>query len=144
MQEQYRAIKTNQYLSVEEIQKLLDGVEYVILAAPAPDHFKDTPVHLSIFLNTQERFTQDIKDMIFDKFCQDYKITSSAEVMSQIMPVGFATTAHETPMPLLLIKPEDQHSIPHIPLHVIDFLAASDEFEEVVVKSLTGWSYVRN
>jgi hypothetical protein len=141
--QEYQAIKTNQYLNVDEIIKLLEGVEYVVLAAPAPDHFKNTPVHITVFLNTQERFSQDIKEMIFDKFCKDYTITESAEVMSQLMPVGFATTAHESAMPMLLVDPQDQHSIPHIPLHVIDFLAATDEFEEVVAKSLTGWSYIR-
>ena len=144
MQENHQVIKTNHYLTEEEIVKLLDGVEYVVMAAPAPQHFKSTPVHLTVFLNTQEHFSQDIKEMIFDKFCQDYKITATAEVMSQIMPVGFANTAHQTAMPMLLVKPQDQNSIPNIPLHVIDFLADSDEFEEVKTKSLTGWSYVRS
>ena len=141
--QEHQVIKTDQYFNVEEIHKLLEGVEYIIMAAPAPDHFAKTPIHLTIFLNTQEYFPQNIKDMIFDKFCQDYEITASAEVMSQIMPVGFASTAHNTPMPMLLVQPQDQTSIPHIPLHVIDFLAASDQFEEVVVKSLTGWTYIK-
>ena len=138
-----KAIKTEQYLGHEEITTLLEKVEYIIMAAPAPENFTKTPVHVTIFLNTSEYFSQDIKEMIFDKFCSDYKITASAEVMSQIMPVGFAYTTHETPMPMLLVKPQDQNSIPFTPLHVIDFLADSDEFEEVVQKSLTGWSYVR-
>lgn len=140
---QHQAIKTNNYLEVEEIQALLEGVEYIIMAAPAPEHFSKTPVHATIFLNTQEHFSHDIKEMIFDKFCQDYKITASAEVMSQIMPVGFANTTHDTPMPMLLVKPADQNSIPYMPLHVIDFLAASDAFLEVTQESLTGWSYAR-
>lgn len=140
---EHQAIKTQRYLSVEEIQTLLEKVEFIIMAAPSPEHFKKTPVHVTIFLNTSEHYSQDIKEIIFDKFCQDYKITASAEVMSQIMPVGFATTTHETPMPMLLVKTQDQNSIPFVPLHVIDFLADSDEFEEVIEKSLTGWSYVR-
>ena len=140
---EHQAIKTQSYLSVEEIQTLLENIEYVIMAAPAPEHFKKTPLHVTIFLNTSEHYSQEIKDMIFDKFCQDYKITASAEVMSQIMPVGFAKTTHDTPMPMLLVKPQDQNSIPSVPLHVIDFLADSDEFEEVTQKYLTGWSYIR-
>ena len=140
---EHQAIKTQGYLCVEEIQALLEKIEYIIMATPAPEHFKKTPVHVTIFLNTSEHFSQDMKEMIFDKFCQDYKITASAEVMSQIMPVGFANTTHDTPMPMLLVKPQDQNSIPYVPLHVIDFLADSDEFEEVTQKSLTGWSYVR-
>ena len=59
------------------------------------------------------------------------------------MPVGFANTTHDTPMPMLLVKAADQNSIPYIALHVIDFLADSDEFEEVKKNSLTGWSYVK-
>ncbi|MDD2356538.1 MAG: hypothetical protein PHX13_01335 [Thiovulaceae bacterium] len=141
--QEHQAIKTNQYLEIPEIEATLEGVEYIIMAAPSPDHFKNTPVHVTIFLNTQEHFSQDIKEMIFDKFCQDYKITASAEVMSQLMPVGFATTSLGSAMPMLLVKMQDQNSIPHIPLHVIDFLAASDQFEEVVDKSLSGWTYVR-
>jgi len=141
--QEHQAIKTNQYLEVSEIEAILEGVEYIIMAAPSPDHFKNTPVHVTIFLNTQEHFSQDIKEMIFDKFCQDYKITASAEVMSQLMPVGFATTSLGSAMPMLLVKIQDQNAIPHIPLHVIDFLAASDQFEEVVEKSLSGWTYVR-
>jgi len=58
------------------------------------------------------------------------------------MPVGFAiSTAQDTPMPMLLVKPEDQRTIAHVPMHVIDFLADSDEFFEAKEKNLTGWSY---
>ena len=141
--QEYQAIKTKHYLEVEEITTLLEGVEYIIMAAPAPDHFAQTPLHVTIFLNSCEEFPQNIKEMIFNKFCADYKITVFAEVMSQIMPVGFASTTHDTPMPMLLVKAQDQNSIPFAPLHVIDFLADSDEFEEVKKNSLTGWSYVK-
>ena len=43
------AIKTLRYLSVDEIKEHLGGVEYIIMAAPAPDNFKDTPIHLLYF-----------------------------------------------------------------------------------------------
>ncbi|WP_345993535.1 hypothetical protein [Sulfurimonas sp. HSL-1716] len=137
-----KAIKTQSYLNTNEIAAHLDNVEYIIMAAPAPEHFSDTPIHVSIFLNTSENFSEDIKELILDKFCTDYDITKSAEVMSQVMPVGFALTSHETPMPMLLIKPQDRMSIPSVPMHVIDFLADSTYFEEVKTKSLTGWSYI--
>lgn len=138
-----KAIKTDRYFSIKEIETLLEKVEYIVMAAPAPERFKETPIHLTIFLNTSEHFTQEIKDMIFDKFYSDYGITTYTEVMSQLMPVGFALTAHDTPMPMLLVKPQDQSSIPHVPMHVIDFLADSDHFPEVKLKSLTGWSYIK-
>jgi len=47
------------------------------------------------------------------------------------MPVGFALSkAQDTPMPMLLVKQEDQRSIPYTVMHVMDFLADSDAFNE--------------
>ena len=139
-----KAIQTDTYFTPDEIQKHLKNVEYIIMATPAPSHFKDTPIQFSIFLNTQDRFPQDIKDAILDKFLDDYEITNPAEVMSQLMPVGFSMSTQDTPMPLLLIKQEDQRSIPHAIMHVIDFLGDSDKFYEAKVEKLTGWSYSYN
>ena len=139
-----KPIKTDTYFSYDEIQEHLKNVEYIIMATPAPSHFKDTPIQFSIFLNTQEKFPQDIKDAILDKFLDDYNITNPKEVMSQLMPVGFSMSTQDTPMPLLLIKPEDQHSIPHAIMHVIDFLGDSEKFNEAKVEKLTGWSYSYN
>jgi len=139
-----KPIQTNTYFTPDEIQKHLKNVEYIIMATPAPSHFKDTPIQFSIFLNAQDRFPQDIKDAILDKFLDDYEITNPAEVMSQLMPVGFSMSTQDTPMPLLLIKQEDQRSIPHAIMHVIDFLGDSDKFYEAKVEKLTGWSYSYN
>jgi hypothetical protein len=137
-----KAIKTEHYLSKEEIAKHLKNVEYIIMAAPAPEHFKETPIHFTIFLNTDEKIPQEIQKAILDKFRQEHKIEEPAELMSQIMPVGFAiSTAQDTPMPMLLVKPEDQKSIPYAVMHVMDFLADSQEFSEAKEKDLTGWSY---
>jgi hypothetical protein len=137
-----KAIKTERYLSPEDIQKHLQNVEYIIMAAPAPEHFKETPIHFTIFLNTAETLPADIQQAILDKFRDEHKIGKPAELMSQIMPVGFAiSNAQDTPMPMLLVKPEDQRSIPSVAMHVMDFLADSDEFFEAKEKNLTGWSY---
>lgn len=136
------AINTDTYLNPIEIGAHLRNVEYVLLATPAPKHFKDTPIQFTIFLNTQDEFPQDIKDAILDKFCDENSITNPSEVMSQLMPVGFGkSSAQDTPMPLLLVKPEDQRSIPYAVMHVIDFLADSDNFYEAKIEGLTGWSY---
>lgn len=137
----FEALQTKRYLTVDEIEEHLKGVEFIIMAAPAPDQFETTPIHITIFLNTQEQLPPDIKAAVFDKFCDDYKITQTAETISQLLPVGFAATAQETPMPLLLIKAEDVHSVPHTTMHVIDFLGDSSEFEEAKRDNLTGWSY---
>jgi len=140
-----KAIQTDSYLSVPEIEKHLENVEYIIMATSSPDKFKDTPIHFSIFLNTSERFPQDIQDAILDKFLDDNGIYNPQELMSQLMPVGFSkNTQQDTPMPLLLIKQEDRMSIPHVPMFVMDFLADSENFYEAKVHKLTGWSYSYN
>jgi len=137
------AIITDTYLEIDEIEKELNGVEFIVMATPAPTHFKDTPIQFTIFLNTQDNFPQEIKDAILDKFLDEQQITNPKEVMSQLMPVGFGKSQQDTPMPILLVQPEDQKSIPYKVMHVIDFLGDSDNFYEAKTESLTGWSYFR-
>lgn len=139
-----KAIKTLKYLNPSEIKKHLDGVEYIIMAAPAPDYFKETPIHFTIFLNTSENLPKDIQEAIFDKFLNENAIKNPIEVMSQIMPVGFSQGTQETLMPLLLVKEEDMRNIPNTAMFVIDFLADSNNFSEAKEKSLTGWTYSYN
>ncbi len=137
-----QSIKTEQYLNPQQIKEHLKNVEYIIMAAPAPDKFKETPIHFTIFLNTAEEMPKDIQDAVLQKFLQEHKIGKPAELMSQLMPVGFALSkAQDTPMPMLLVKPQDQKTIPHAVMHVMDFLADSQEFDEAKIKNLTGWSY---
>lgn len=137
-----KAIQTLSYLELAEIQKHLDGVSYIIMAAPAPEKFKETPIHFTLFLNTQENLPQEIQEAVFGKFLYEHRIKNPKEVMSQMMPVGFGKGIHETHMPLLLVKQEDMQNIPHIPMFVMDFLADSENFSEAKTNSLTGWSYV--
>ncbi len=139
-----KAIVTDTYLDTIEISAHLKNVEYIIMAAAAPNHFKDTPIHFSIFLNTGDTLPNDVKDAILDKFLDEQGIRDPIEIMSQTMPVGFGKSLQETPMPLLLVKPEDQKSIPYAVMHVIDFLADSDNFFEAKNEKLTGWSYSYN
>jgi len=140
-----KAIKTERYLSKDAIDKHLQNVEYIIMATPAPEHFKNTPIHFSIFLNTAEEIPKDIQQAILNKFRAEHSIQEPSELMSQLMPVGFAISSmQDTPMPLLLIKPEDQRTIPYTVMHVMDFLADSQNFDEAKEKQLTGWSYSYN
>ena len=139
-----KAIVTDKYFDPVEIQKHLENVEYIIMAAPAPEHFKDTPIHFTIFLNTEDKLPHDVKDAILDKFMDENKMSNAKEVMSQTMPVGFSMSAQDTPMPLLLVKQEDQMSIPYVVMHVIDFLADSENFYEAKTHNLTGWTYSYN
>ena len=139
-----KPIRTDKYFNTQEIQKHLENVDYIIMATPAPTHFTDTPIQFTIFLNADEKFPQDIKDSILDKFLQENSITNPIEVMSQLMPVGFSMSSQDTPMPLLLVKPEDQRTIPYAVMHVIDFLGDSENFFEAKNEKLTGWSYSYN
>ncbi|WP_372998575.1 hypothetical protein [Sulfurimonas sp.] len=136
-----KAIVTDTYLDSTEIDKHLENVEYIIMASDAPKHFKDTPIHFTIFLNTRDNLPKDIQEAVLDKFLDDNGISKPAELMSQIMPVGFGISKQDTPMPLLLVKPEDQRTIAHAVMFVMDFLADSENFNEAKYDALTGWSY---
>lgn len=135
------AIVTDKYFDQIEIASHLQNVEYIIMAAPAPKYFKDTPIQFSIFLNTSDELAKDVQNAILDKFCDDNGIKNPTEIMSQLMPVGFSMSQQDTPMPLLLVKQEDQQSIPYKLMHVMDFLADSENFFEAKHEKLTGWTY---
>jgi len=139
-----KAIVTDKYFEIEEVKKHLENVDYIIMAAPAPEKFTDTPIHFTIFLNSDEKFPQDIKAAILDKFMDENGISNAKEVLSQVMPVGFSMSAQDTAMPLLLVRREDQASIPYVLMHVIDFLGDSDNFYEAKTHKLTGWTYSYN
>jgi len=138
------AIVTENYFETDEIQKHLQNVEYIIMAAPAPEQFKETPIQFSIFLNTSDKLPQDVQEAVFGKFLEENGIRNPDKILSQLMPVGFSMSQQDTAMPLLLIKQEDVNSIPHTLMHVYDFLADSDNFFEARDEKLTGWSYSYN
>ena len=138
------SIATKKYLDIIEIKQHLKNVEYIIMAAPSPEHFKQNPLHITIFLNTSENLPKEIQEEIFKKFLAQEKITDPIELLSQIMPVGFSLGAQDTPMPLLIVKKEDMADIPHTPMLVMDFLADSQNFFEAKVEKLIGWTYSYN
>lgn len=139
---EHEAIKTIRYLDINEIKKQLDGVAYIIMASPAPEQFRETPIHFTLFLNTSHALPDGIKESVFDKFLKDEAIFNPKEVLAAPMPVGFSQGVHETHMPMLLIKDEDKKNIPSTFMFVFDFLADSNNFKEAKEKSLTGWSYI--
>lgn len=138
------SIATKKYLDIIEMKQHLQNVEYIIMAAPAPKEFPKSPIHFSIFLNTSDDIPKDVQKDIMDKFLQNEGITNPAEIMMQIMPVGFSQGAQDTPMPLLIVRQQDMAEIPHTPMLVIDFLADSDNFFEAKNENLTGWTYSYN
>ena len=135
------SIATQKYLDIIEIQNYLKNVEYIIMAAPAPEHFTSSPIHFSIFLNTSDDIPKDIQENIFNRFLENEGINNTTEIMMQIMPVGFSKGAQDTPMPLLIVRAQDMNDIPHTPMLVMDFLADSDNFNEAKIEKLTGWTY---
>ena len=138
------AIITDKYFDTIEITSHLKNVEYIIMAAPAPEQFTSTPIQFSIFLNTQDKLPRDVQEAIFEKFLEENGIKNPDKILSQLMPVGFSMSQQDTAMPLLLIKQEDVVSIPHRLMHVYDFLADSDNFFEAREEKLIGWSYSYN
>jgi len=140
-----KAIQTDSYLKVEEIHKHLENVEMIVMASPAPEKFKTTPIHFTVFLNTSDKLPAEIQKSVLEKFLTENKISKPAELLSKLMPIGFGVSpGQDTLMPMLLVNPKDQASIPYEIMFVMDFLADSDEFNEAKIDSLTGWSYSYN
>ncbi|MDQ1263877.1 MAG: hypothetical protein QG559_878 [Campylobacterota bacterium] len=139
-----KALHTLSYLSIQEMQEYLQNVEYIIMAAPAPEKFGETPIHFTIFLNTSENLPKEIAQSVLDKFLKENSISKPSELLSRLMPVGLAKSTQETYMPLLIVKQEDMVQIPHLSMFVMDFLADSSSFEEVKKNHLTGWTYSYN
>jgi len=135
------SLKTQRYLEVDEIKTHLEGVEYIIMAAPSAHADAKAPIHFTFFLNTADEIPHDIQEQIFMKFCKQFKISQVHNAMSALQEIGFAVTNQETPMPMHLFKEEDQKNIPHTTMHIIDFEGNSPDFEQVTIHSQTGWTY---
>ena len=134
-------IKT--YLSKSEIQDHLQNVEYIIMAAPSLLTAPKLPLHFSIFLNTADRIPEEIKAQLLAKFCQEYGITQTSHVLSNLERIAFALTPQETPMPRHLLDNAEANTIPWTLMHIIDFLGDSQGFKEAK-DGLSGWSYSYN
>ncbi|WP_345987380.1 hypothetical protein WCX18_09660 [Sulfurimonas sp. HSL1-2] len=141
MTQEHQALKTEQYLNPAEITAHLEGVEYIVMAAPAVRDTAKAPIHFTLFLNTADNLPADIQQAVLDKFADQYGFRNIADLFSQPDRVAFAVTTQETPMPLHLFKPEDKMRLPSTVMFVMDFEADSDNFPEVKEKQLTGWTY---
>jgi len=138
-----KPLNINSYLSQSEIQKHLKNVDYIIMAAPSMMTAPELPLHFSIFLNTSDLIPEEIKGALLAKFCQEYAITKTSHVLSNLERIAFATTSQETPMPRHIIDDAEANAIPWTLLHIIDFLGESDGFKEAK-DGLSGWSYSYN
>lgn len=136
----YDMLKTNEFFNKAGIDAHLEGVEYIIMAAPTVLDNARLPIHFTIFLNTTDILPEEIKEAILKKFCEQYNITAVDNVESKLASVAFAKTNQDTPMPMYLVKQDDRDALEHTTMHVIDFLGDSPEFKEPK-EGATGWSY---
>ena len=143
MQKTIKALQAENYLTPAEIKTHLEGVEYIIMAAPTTRDNPNTPIHFTIFLNTTDTLPVDVQHAILDKFLDQYKITNIVDVFSQLDAVAFAETNLDSVMPMHLFKAEDKENLEHTMMHIIDFEGNSEDFGEVKAGS-TGWSYSYN
>lgn len=140
--QEMQALKVHSYLSQSEIASHLEGVEFIIMAGPsmmAEGH----PIHFTIILNTADVIPEEVKPLILEKFCREYKITATSHVLSNRERIAFALTTQETPMPKHIVDDAEANAIPWTLLHIIDFLGDAEGFKEAK-DGLSGWSYSYN
>ncbi len=142
--QEHPSLNTKRHLSPGEIQTHLEGVEYIIMAAPATRNDRKAPIHFTIFLNTTDRLPEEVQTAVLEKFAEQYSITEIHDLFSQLDAVAFSMTTQDTPMPLHLFKAEDKRALPHGTMYIMDFEGDSDEFKEAKEQDLTGWSYSYN
>lgn len=140
--QEVQPLKVHSYLSQSDIEKHLEGVEYIMMAAPSLIS-KGLPIHFTIILNTAEIIPEEVKPLILEKFCREHNITQTSHVLSNRERIAFALTSQETPMPKHIIDDAEANTIPWTLLHIIDFLGDADGFKEAK-DGLSGWSYSYN
>ncbi len=137
------AIRVEKFFGQQEIQKLLKGVEYIILVSPSIRENQTHPIHFTLFLNTSDKLPKDVAQMILEKFASQHNITNITDLFSGVDAVAFASTNEPTAMPMHIYKEDERKDIPYTSMYIIDFEADSSEFKQVKEKSLTGWTYIR-
>lgn len=138
--QEIKPLKIHGYLSHSDIEKHLEEVEYIIMAAPSMMKPPALPIHFTIILNTSSEIPEEVKPHIVEKFCRENGITQTSHLLFEPGRVAFAMSEQETPMPRHLFDPAEASSIPWVPLQVIDFLGDSEQFREAK-EGLSGWSY---
>ena len=140
--QEMKPLEIRSYLSHAEIVKLLEGIEYIMMAAPSM--VRDAlPIHFTIILNTADVIPEEIKPLILEKFCREHNITATSHVLSNRERIAFAMTTQETPMPKHIVDDAEANTIPWTLLHIIDFLGDSEGFQEAK-EGFSGWSYSYN
>ena len=140
--QEMQALKVHSYLSSGEITKLLEKVDYILMASPSM-MADELPIHFTIILNTSDIIPDEVKPLILEKFCRELGITATSHVLSNRERIAFAMTTQETPMPKHIVDDAEANGIPWTLLHIIDFLGDSEGFKEAK-DGLNGWSYCYN
>jgi len=140
--QEMQALKIHSYLSLNEIEKHLENVEYIIMASPSMMD-GELPIHFTVILNTADVIPEEVKPLILEKFCRELGITDTSHVLSNRERIAFALTSQETPMPKHIVDDAEANTIPWTLLHIIDFLGDSEGFKEAK-DGLSGWSYSYN
>lgn len=138
-----KPLSVNTYLSHNEIQTLLEKVDFIIMAAPSLQSAPAPSLHFTIILNTADLIPDAIKEQLLEKFCFDYNITDMKYVLNNRERIAFAITSQDTPMPQHLVDDAQANTVPWTLLHIIDFLGESEDFQEAK-DGLSGWSYSYN
>lgn len=141
--QEVQPLKVKSYLSASEIERHLENVEFIIMAAPSMMPPPEPPIHFTFFLNTSDVIPQEIQSKILEKFCQEHEITGIKHLLTNLERVAFAQTSQETPMPRHIIDDTEANTIPWKLMHIIDFLGDSNQFKEAK-DGLSGWSYSYN
>ena len=135
-------LTTSKWLDKDEIDKNLEGVEYIFMAAPTPQSDPSLPIHFTIYLNTSENFSEEISSMIFDKFCKDYEIFKVSDMIKGVKKVAFSLNNQDTSMPMLILDDSDiQSELSTTNMYIFDFEGNAKGFNECKTESKTGWTY---
>jgi hypothetical protein len=138
-----KPLSINTYLSHNEIQTLLENVDFIVMASPSLQSAPEPSLHFTFILNTADKIPDPIKDQLLEKFCFDYNIMNTKHVLNNRERIAFAMTSQDTPMPRHIIDDAQANTIPWTLLHIIDFLGESEDFQEAK-DGLSGWSYSYN
>lgn len=145
--EEINILKTEKWLNTAEIDALLEGVSFIILAQPNMDERSPSRIHISIFFHTPEAIPEEIVPQVLEKISHDYHLTDIIDFKYSLGDVAFAKTNEPTPMPYHLpSKLEGDHSLEEgdtVKMFLFDFDANASEGFENVAKSMTGWTYVK-
>ena len=138
-------LKTEKWLSSDEIDDNLKNVEYIVMAAPTPGQDASVPIHFTIYLNTQDVLPEDIAMQVFNKFASELEISKVSDMIQGVLPVAFSLNNQDTAMPMLILDNSAKESgLQFTHMYVYDFEGNAKGFNECKTESKTGWTYSYN